>query len=110
MKKLTVCCSPGALATSVFAQGVTRNFGSVVFPGGATSPNVGITRTFGSAVFPGSAPVPVVRGGAPPVVGVRPNFPGIVNTIPVQGNRNGQGFQGNRNGQGFQGNRNGQGF
>jgi hypothetical protein len=34
----------------------------------------------------------------------------VNNTIPFQGNRNGQGFQGNRNGLGFQGNRNGQSF
>ncbi len=109
MRNLAVVCSLAALTTSVSAQ-TSRNFGSVVFPGGATSPSLGITRTFGSAVFPGGAAVPVIRGGAPPVTGVQPPFAGFVNTIPVQGNRNGQGFQGNRNGQGFQGNRNGQGF
>ena len=98
MKKLAVVCSLAALTTSLFAQPVTRNFGSVVFPGGATSPSVGITRTFGSAVFPGSAPVPVVRGGASPVAGVQRTFPGIVNTFPVQGNRNVQGFRRNATG------------
>ena len=95
MKKLAVVCSLAVLTTSLFAQPATRSFGSVVFPGGATSPGAGITRTFGSTVFPGSAPVPVVRGGASPVPGVQPTFPGIgiVNTFPLQGNRNGQAFR-----------------
>uniref|UniRef100_Q01SH8 DUF4476 domain-containing protein n=1 Tax=Solibacter usitatus (strain Ellin6076) TaxID=234267 RepID=Q01SH8_SOLUE len=95
MKNLAVVCSLATLASSVFAQTATRSFGSVVFPGGATSPSAGITRTFGSAVFPGSAPVPVVRGGASPIVGARPTFPGVINTIPAQVNRNGQAFRHN---------------
>jgi hypothetical protein len=51
-----------------FAQQVTRNFGSVVFPGGtsATSPN--ISRTFGSVVFPGGSPSSLPVRSAPVVV------------------------------------------
>ena len=87
MKSLAVVFSLAA-ATGVFAQ--TRSFGSVVFPGGSTSP--GITRNFGSAVFPGGAAVPPVRGGAP-VVGVHPGT-GFPNAAPiVQG---GQGFRRNQ--------------
>ena len=52
MKALAVVLSL-TFATSVFGQAVHRNFGSVVFPGGTTSPSTGITRNFGSVVFPG---------------------------------------------------------
>jgi len=59
------------------APGVTRSFGSVVFPGGTSATTPGITRNFGSVVFPGGSPfVPVVRTagviGVPHGVGVRP--------------------------------------
>jgi hypothetical protein len=66
------------LANFAFAQHITRNFGSVVFPGGtsATSPN--ISRNFGSVVFPGGSPTsPQIRTGpgliaAPPAFNGRP--------------------------------------
>jgi hypothetical protein len=74
-----------ALGTSVFGQ-VQRSFGSVVFPGGTTSPSAGVIRNFGSTVFPGGAPVAPVWGGAP-VVGARPVVGGITvangNFLPI---------------------------
>ena len=63
MKALAVVV-PLALATSVFGQGVHRNFGGVIFPGGTTATSPGITRGFGSVVFPGGAPMQPVYGGA----------------------------------------------
>ncbi len=89
MKALAVVFSL-AFTTSVFAQ-TSRNFGSVVFPGGTSLTTPGITRNFGSTVFPGGAPVPTVRGGALPV-GVG-HAPGVFNPITVP-SRNGQGFRG----------------
>ena len=82
MKALAVVVSL-ALGTSVFGQAVQRNFGSVVFPGGATNPSTGVTRNFGSVVFPGGIPSQPVRGGAP-VVNVRPGV-GLANQFPVGG-------------------------
>jgi len=70
-----------AFATSVFAQAVHRNFGSVVFPGGTSSSSTGITRNFGSAVFPGGVQTQPVFGGAPPV-NLRPGV-GFANKVPV---------------------------
>jgi len=81
MKVLAVLFSL-AVTTTVFAQAVTRSFGSVVFPGGTSSNSPGVTRTFGSTVFPGGASVPVVHGGAP-VVSVRPPV-GVTGVVPVQ--------------------------
>jgi len=68
-------------ATSVFGQAVHRNFGSVVFPGGTTSPSTGITRNFGSVVFPGGTQTQPVFGGAP-AVNLRPGV-GRATQIPV---------------------------
>jgi hypothetical protein len=80
-----------AAATSVFAQTVTRSFGSVVFPGGTSATTPGITRNFGSAVFPGSAPVPTVRGGS-----------SVIGAFPPASVLSGQGWSGQGwNGQGF---------
>jgi hypothetical protein len=78
------------MTTSVFAQNVTRSFGSVVFPGGTSSTSPSITRNFGSAVFPGGSSVPVVRGGAPPIAVLPPaGF-----TSPVVGSLGGgQGYR-----------------
>ena len=65
------------LAGGAGAQNITRNFGSVVFPGGTSATNPNITRSFGSVVFPGGSPSsPVVRTSpavvAPPVFSGRP--------------------------------------
>jgi hypothetical protein len=73
-----------SLAAGLSAQLVTRNFGSVVFPGGTSATSPGVTRNFGSVVFPGSANVPTVRTGVPSVgVGVPPagrrTFPPNIN-------------------------------
>jgi hypothetical protein len=46
------------LAGSVFPQAVSRNFGSVVFPGGTAGTSKSITRGFGSVVFPGGTAIP----------------------------------------------------
>ena len=43
-------------ASGAFAQGITRGFGSVVFPGGTSATTPGVTRSFGSVVFPGGSP------------------------------------------------------
>jgi hypothetical protein len=92
MKALAVVFSL-AVSTSLFAQHVTRSFGSVVFPGGTSSTSPNVTRTFGSAVFPGGASVPVVRGGSPPVPGVRPPVT-VTNPFPSQArNGGGQNFR-----------------
>jgi len=79
MRALAVVLSL-TLATSVFGQAVHRNFGSVVFPGGTTSPSTGITRNFGSVVFPGGTQSQPVFGGAP-VVNLRPGV-GRATQIP----------------------------
>ena len=90
-----------ALGTSVFGQ-VQRSFGSVVFPGGTTSPSAGVVRNFGSTVFPGGSQVAPVFGGAP-VVGARPVVGGITvgggNFLPIVNNNrsNGRRFPGNNN-------------
>lgn len=84
MKALAVVFSL-AVTTSVFAQGVTRSFGSVVFPGGTSSTSPGITRNFGSAVFPGGSSVPVVHGGAP-AIAVHPSV-GVTSVPTAQGFR-----------------------
>jgi len=83
-----------------FSQRITRNFGSVVFPGGATNPSAGITRTFGSVVFPGGSPTsPVVPPsgqritapqafhGVPPGVPLPARSP-LTSTVPVSSNFN----------------------
>src|SRR5947207_2601414 len=54
------------LTVSGFSQQITRNFGSVVFPGGTSATNPNISRNFGSVVFPGGSPTsPPVRSGGP---------------------------------------------
>jgi len=54
------------LAASGFSQQATRNFGSVIFPGGTSATNPNITRSFGSVVFPGGSPTSSpVRSGLP---------------------------------------------
>jgi hypothetical protein len=80
MRALAVVLSL-TFATSVFGQAVHRNFGSVVFPGGTTSPSTGITRNFGSVVFPGGTQSQPVFGGAP-AVNLRPGV-GRATQIPV---------------------------
>jgi len=89
-----------ALATGVFAQTVTRSFGSVVFPGGTSSTSAGITRNFGSVVFPGGAPSAPIRGAAP-VVGIVPPA-SVLSPYPMQpvNGLNG-GVHGGGNGQNF---------
>jgi hypothetical protein len=75
------------LATGVFAQ-TTRNFGSVVFPGGTSATTSGVTRNFGSVVFPGSASVPTVRTAPTPPVGIiHPKVfgNGFRSVVPVTG-------------------------
>ena len=80
MRALAVVLSL-TFATAVFGQAVHRNFGSVVFPGGTTSPATGITRNFGSVVFPGGVQTQPIRGGAPPV-NLRPGV-GHATQIPL---------------------------
>jgi len=75
-----------AVTTGVFAQTVTRSFGSVVFPGGTSGTTPGVTRNFGSVVFPGGAAVPPVHAGAPPIAGAIPPV-GAINPFPVYGGR-----------------------
>ena len=58
--KALVFVLPLALSTSVFPQAVSRNFGSVVFPGGTAGTSPSITRGFGSVVFPGGVALPYV--------------------------------------------------
>ena len=58
--KALVFVLPLALVTSVFPQAVSRNFGSVVFPGGTAATSPSITRGFGSVVFPGGTVLPYV--------------------------------------------------
>lgn len=70
-----------ALATTVFGQAVHRNFGSVVFPGGASNPSTGVTRNFGSVVFPGGMQTTPVYGSAS-AVGVHSGT-GVVVTPPA---------------------------
>ena len=86
--------STGVLTTGVFAQ-TTRNFGSVVFPGGTSATTPGATRNFGSVVFPGGAALPPVRGGSP-VIGSLPGV-GFTNPVPTQ-TRGGQNFRGTPSG------------
>jgi hypothetical protein len=91
---LAVLISSGA----GFSQRITRNFGSVVFPGGATNSGIGITRTFGSAVFPGGSPTsPVVPSsggritapqafrGVPAGVPLPARSP-LISTVPTSNN------------------------
>src|SRR5215475_3455533 len=54
------------LATGLFGQVISRNFGSVVFPGG-TSANMPGFRTFGSVVFPGGSPNSPIVPSAPAI-------------------------------------------
>ena len=65
------------LAGGVYAQSITRSFGSVVFPGGTSATSPGVTRTFGSVVFPGgsptSSPVRTGPGLIPAPVFTRPS-------------------------------------
>src|SRR5262249_21240205 len=66
-----------------FSQRITRDFGSVVFPGGATNPGAGITRSFGSAVFPGGSPTsPIVHGGGGRVTAPQA-FRGVPAGVPL---------------------------
>jgi hypothetical protein len=79
MKALAVVLSL-ALAGSVFGQAVSRGFGSVVFPGGASSGASGVTRSFGSVVFPGGMQSQPVYGPAS-VIGIRPGV-GVPGAVP----------------------------
>jgi len=83
------------LAASGFGQQITRNFGSVVFPGGTSATNPNISRNFGSVIFPGGSPTtsPVRGGGGVPLFTPRPaptggnSFTGTGNSFR-RGNRN----------------------
>jgi hypothetical protein len=72
------------LATGVYGQVISRNFGSVVFPGG-TSATIPGYRTFGSVVFPGGSPnSPIVPSAQPIPVIPMPNTP-LAAPVPAFG-------------------------
>jgi len=106
MKLMSVVLALAASA-SVHGQAVHRSFGSVVFPGGATSVFPPVVRNFGSVVFPGGTPTAPVFGGAPVISTYTPRP--YVNTGhgPINGGGRHPGGGGNR---GSRGAGNGQGY